>query len=315
MKNSFKTSRFLIILVLLFTLVLSSCGSAEDSYNSVAGSIEKADGEYTNTTNKDTALGTDGTTVPQDKTAKIIRDVNITGETKNFDEAIEKTKQQIADFDGYVEKSEVSGGKHLSDNRHIAKNANFTIRIPAEKLDGFLEETNALLNVTNSSESTKDVTLSYYDIESRLNTLKTKKTALESMLEQATNLDDMLLIQDNLYNVIADIESYQSQLNLYDNKVNYSTVTLRINEVIEYTVIEAEEPTFGERIANAFTNGWVYFGEFCQDFSVLLVALMPLLIILIIVIAIVITVKKNKKKKQCETVKEEQDQPDNEESE
>ncbi len=296
MKNTFKNYRIFILLVLALSLILSSCGSSGEKFDNVAmDSVDKAEGEILGTTDKAPALG-NGEITQTETQAKIIRDVNITGETKNFDEAVSKTKEQVSQFDGYIEKSDISGGRRLADDRHTAKNATFVIRIPADKLDGFLSETDALLNVTHSSESTKDVTLDYYDIQSRLDTLKTKKTALENMLKEAKSLNDMLLIQDDLYKVIADIEAYQSKLNLYDNKVNYSTVTLSIREVVEYTVLD-DDPGFGERIKTAFSDSWKFFGDFCQDFAIFVVGITPILIIAIIIIALVIVFKAKKKAK------------------
>jgi len=294
MKNTFKNYRIFILLVLALSLVLSSCGSSDEKFDNAAmDSVEKTEGETIGTT--DSALGNGEITQTETKT-KIIRDVNITGETKSFDEAVSQIKDQIAAFEGYIEKSDVSGGRHLADGRHTAKNASFVIRIPADKLDGFLNETNALLNVTHSTESTKDVTLDYYDIKSRLDTLKTKKTALENMLKESTSLNDMLLIQDDLYRVIADIEAYQSKLNLYDNKVNYSTVTLNVREVVEYTVLD-DNPAFGERIKTAFKDGWRFFGDFCEGFAVFVVGITPILIIAVIVITVILIVNAKKKAK------------------
>ncbi len=300
MKNKKSIFKSLLIITFLITaLVLSSCGS--DSENQEIKLDETA---YTEgaAPEANTALGNNSESVAVDKTAKIIRTIDIDGETKDFDIAVDAIKSRVAEFDGYVEKSELSGGQSLYSNSRSQKRALLVIRVPAEKLDKFLDETNELLNVTGSSESTKDITLDYYDVEARLNTLKTKRTALETMLEQAKSLDDMLLIQDNLYKVIADIEAYQSQLNQYDNKVNYSTVNLEIYEVAEYTVIE--EPSFWERTKTAFKESWQGFGKFWINFAVFVVRIFPALIILSIFAAIITPIavkyKRFKQKKKAE---------------
>lgn len=293
MKKLFKRS-IPLFLVLMSLVLLSACGSDSKTYdaqiNDFAETVEK---EYAS----DTALGESAIAdVPQN--SKIIRNAVIDGETKDFDSAVESVKNKISELEGYVEESDLYGGESLYNGTKSARRAEFIIRIPADALDKFLENTQGLLNITSSSESTTDVTLDYYDIQSRLDTLKTKKTALEAMLEKAETLDDMLVIQDNLYDVIADIEAYQSKLNVYDNKVNYSTVTLTIIEVVEYTV--TEEQSFGERINTAFKESWENFGEFCQDFAVFVVAALPVLmfpaIAGVIILIIMYTQKKKSKK-------------------
>ncbi len=279
---------FLILLVLLTSIVLTSCAS-DSKYDAEIGETE----EMVATDSAGTSSSNTNLT-PQ--SAKIIRDFVLKGETKEFDNAISVIQTKINENGGYIEKSEVYGGESLSNNRKTSKTANLVIRIPAEKLDGFLDQTQGLLNITNKTETTKDITLDYYDVKSRLETLETKKVALEAMLEKAENLDDLLKIQDSLYEVIADIEAYQSKLNLFDNKVNYSTVTLTIKEVVEYT--ETEELSFGKRVVNAFKNSWTNFGEFCLNFIVFFIAAIPTLLVLgLIAFIVLIIVKKIKQSK------------------
>lgn len=263
-------TRFILILFAVFALVLlSACSASGDSYEN------DVDGGYADVNGNDTTVGTEGGVTEVDTNGKIIRTVVLRGETKDFDSAIQSLKSKISENEGYVEKSSITGGESLSSNRKSSRNAVYTIRIPAEKLDDFLEKTEDMLNIISSSETTLDVTLEYYDIEARMKTLEAKKAALEKMLEQATTLNDIRTLQDDLYDVIGEIESYRSKLNVYDSKVSYSTVELTITEVIEYTEVKVEEPTFGERISSTFVKSWQVFGKFCQNLAVFLVGAMP----------------------------------------
>lgn len=265
--------RFLVVFVSLLALILlSACMAESDGY--YEGDRETG---YTDTNGKDTEVGTEGGVTEVNPNGKIIRNVVLRGETKDFDTALETLKNRISENGGYVEKSSVTGGESLNSNVKSSRNAVYTIRIPAEKLDNFLEKTEDMFNIISSSETTTDVTLEYYDIESRMKTLEAKKAALEKMLEQATSLSDIRTLQDDLYEVIGEIESYRSKLNVFDSKVSYSTVELTITEVIEYTEVKVEEPTFRERISTTFVKTWKGFWEFCQDLMVFLVGAMPVL--------------------------------------
>lgn len=288
MKNKrFGLKLFLIIAILMTSLLVSSCGADEKALDSQYNNGGNINDSAEMSPDKENTLGGNGGTVEADKAVKIIKSGDITGETKDFDNTVQNIKERVSEFNGYIEKSNVSGGQSLYDQRRREKTAELVLRIPSEKLSEFLDKTNALLNVISSKESTKDVTLEYYDAESRLNTLKTKRTALEQMLEQATNLEDMLLIQDNLYDVISEIEAYQSKLNLYDNKVNYSTINLKIQEVVEYTAQKEKEPSFWERTKTTFIDSWKGFGEFWQDFAIFVVGIFPSLIIIAVFAAII----------------------------
>lgn len=307
MKNSLTKLLSLFLIASLCVLPLASCGASENDkdalyeeivdtgMNGVANDIGEGAPELSDKQEKP-----NDSEFIKDKNAKIIRNITARGETKEFDSAYETIKSYITEANGYVESSNINGGESYSNNRRTERNATFVIRVPAEKLDSFIDKLEKLLNVTSFSENTTDVSLEYADIESRLETLRSKKTALEAMLEKAVTIDEIIMIQDNLYAVIADIEAYQSRLNVYDNKVNYSTVNLTVNEVVEYTEVEEEDPTFGKRISNAFTKTWTFFGELCLDIAVGLVWLMPYIIIPVIIIAVIVLIvklnKKNKKK-------------------
>lgn len=288
-----KKRKVLILLVLVLSaFTLASCGGGD--YNASIGTEDRYEGEYKgdDVLENGTAVGEGGTV--KDESAKIIRIVNINGESKDFEKTTEEIQGQVKDSGGYIENSEIRGGKSYIDGSHNSRTATYVIRIPADKLDAFLSTAKGLINVTSSSESTEDVTLDYYDIESRLNTLKSKKAALENMLSKAETLDDMLTIQENLYDVIADIEAYQSKLNLYDNKVSYSTVRLTVNEVVEYTETEL---SFGDRLSKAFKGGWEWFAEAGQDIAIVLVYLLPLLFVLLVGGIVWLTIHFIRKKK------------------
>lgn len=285
-----KRYTFIALVLVLMFLVLTSCGG---DYKSSAD-VDNYGGDY-----KDDQLMENGTAIDKggeikDTTAKIIRNVVIRGESKDFDSAVEIIAKQVTAHEGYVESSEIRGGKSYRGGSDVERTAVYVLRIPSDKLDSFLAKTKGAINVTSSSETTEDVTLDYYDIESRLNTLKSKKAALEAMLEKAETLDDMLTIQENLYDVIADIEAYQSKLNLYDNKVSYSTVSLTVDEVVEYT---ETEPGFGDRIAKAFSGGWDAFLSFGEGFAVVMVYAFPFFVIPLVGLGVFLVIRFIRKKK------------------
>lgn len=290
--KKFFNSTFILLLLLVLSITLCSCGANSASVEEIEIDDNTLEKEYDEDQLASSMLKPD-TAID----AKIIRTFSIRGETKDFDSAIDAITKQLSSVNGYVEQSNITGGQTLSSGRKIEKRATYVLRIPADKVDSFLENTKGSLNITSSSESSTDVTLDYYDIESRLKTLESKKIALDAMLEEAKTIDEILLIQDNLYQVISDIESYQSKLNTYDSKVNYSTVNLEIVEVVEYTELEKEEAAFGKRIGQAFKNSWKNFGKFLQGLAVFLVAAFPTLLVLAAITFLVIFIIRKSKKK------------------
>ena len=225
---------------------------------------------------------------------KIIRTVRMNCETKAYDDALTVIMTALAAHEGFVESSS-STGTGYTDVKGSARFAEYTLRVPAERLDAFLESlrVNEGIRILKQSATSDEITATYYDTVSRLETLQAEKASLTAMLEGFTDYSDiaaMLKVQERLYNVIEEIEALQTKLNLYDGQVAMSTVYLTLNEVITYTEVVPVEPTFGERISKAFTDSWTEFGEGCQDFAVWFVEAFPTLLVLAVIGGGVLTV-------------------------
>ncbi len=294
-----------ILTLILILCLLTSCGAAaEDKY---AGAEKPsyeldygygADGGFTED-KLENSNGT-GSTVDKEYAEKIIREVNMVTETRDFDDALAEIRANVSSLGGY-EQSVSTTGKSYNSSGTYCRVAKMVLRIPAEKLDEFLNEVGDLVNVTNQSTNSTNVTTQYYDIKSRIGVLESEKEAYEEMLKTSTDVSYLLEIKDRLYNVIEEIESYETQLRLYDSKVSYSTVTMSLEEVIEYSQITTTEDTFGTRISRAFVDSWKSFATGLQSFAVLLVYAIPTLLLLAFIaggtVAIVLTSIRHSKKK------------------
>lgn len=293
----------LTVSLLMAVLALASCdaGSSLDSApnmppadSSTAGGMEGGDG-----------AGSIVNGQPTDN-RKIIRTVTMSCETKAYDDAVTLIMDTLNAHGGYVEASNVTG-TGFENVKNSARRASYTLRVPAEKLDAFLEtlRTDEGIRILSQNATSDEITAAYYDTVSRLETLKAEKASLTAMLEGFTDYKDisnMLKVQERLYDVIEEIEALQTKLNLYDGRVAMSTVKLSLNEVIIYTEVVVPDPTFGERIGEAFRESWADFGEGCQDFAVWFVEAFPTLLVLVVIhggifLIIYTSVKRGQKKR------------------
>ncbi len=223
---------------------------------------------------------------------KIIETITMSIQTKEFDSFIANLELQVTALKGYVENSSVNGrGFDSSYNRY----ATYTVRIPASASNEFTSFISGNSVVTNKSISTKDVTLSYVDMESRVSALEAEKTALEKLLKDAETVTDIVSIRDKLTDVIYEIESYKSQLRAYDNLVEYSTIIISIYEV-ERTAIVEEQTTFQKISTNLKENFEdVWFG--IVSVFIFMVSSIPYLIPITLVATIVIIILRRKAKR------------------
>lgn len=229
----------------------------------------------------------------------LIRTVNMTAETKDFDNVRNAVEDKVKELGGYIERSGVSG----TGTAGSLHNATYVIRIPAEKLDELISTVGSNCTVTNSSESTTDVTLSYVDTKARLDSLRVEQEQLTELLKQAKDLDSIIVLQNRLTEIRYQIESAESTLRVLENQVTYATLSLRLREVME---IKPQEPphvdTYGEKIVKTFKKSLKAIGEFFKGVFLVLVAVSPVLVPLIIItvigiIILVNAIKKGKKRR------------------
>lgn len=232
-----------------------------------------------------------------DGTQKLIRTCTVEAETRDFDAASASLNERISRFDGYVESQKSSGSSYGASKS--SRLLTVTVRIPADKFGDFVTGLGDIMNVTSAASNVENVTETYYDAEARLATLKAERESLQKMmasLDNAKQYDFWLTLQKRLSETEQDIASLEARLRSYDNRVAYSTVTLTMREVIEFT--PTETPTFAARISKAFTSSWRSFAEFWQDFAVFFVSALPTLcVIAVIAVTVIIIVVASAKKR------------------
>lgn len=329
-----KRKRFKNVLgMLAVTLLLTGCGSpSTDSSNirtaasnsSVGGYYESAaygeedavfeaaNGEWDYESGEDAETVTDAAAQTE---RKLIKTVDMTVETKEFDKTLQLLQDKINACGGYVESMNTYNGSAYSDYRS-SRDASVTARIPNKELDGFLDTVSGISNVIRKNEQVEDVTLTYVDLESHKEALETEQKRLLELLEKAETVEDIITIESRLSDVRYQIESMGSQLRTYDNKIDYSTVYLDISEVRELTPVE--EKTTWERISSGFLARLKGVGHDVKEFFVWFLVNLPYLVIWAAVIALVVCVirwlkkigkkrKTTKKEKQAKSRSKEQE--------
>lgn len=109
-------------------------------------------------------------------------------------------------------------------------------------------------------------------------------------LDQAATIEEIISIEDRLTEIRYQVDSMESQLRTYDNKVDYSTVTIYIQEVVDYTTPIEEPKTPTERMKEGFANSVRDIGIGLREFGIGFVINLPYIVLLIVlaVIAFVI---------------------------
>ena len=211
---------------------------------------------------------------------KLIRDATLEMETKDFDAFLKSLRKQTSAFAGYTERSSV--GENYDGTRH----GNIVVRVPADKLDEFLDGLDGVGTVTSREESLRDVTQEYIDMESRIRALETEQKTLLELLGKAEELTDVLEIQNRLSEVRATLESYKGQMQALENQIDYSSVTIYIEEVKRYT--PAEKKSFFSQLRSNLSENFYSVGQGLRNFALNLLSSLPYLLVIAVIAAIAV---------------------------
>ena len=187
---------------------------------------------------------------------KIIYTADLALETTEYDTTLAALAEALQAAGGYVEHSENMNYGTTSRRIH------YVLRVPVEQYRSFLTAAEGTGSLTDKTEDSQDITAQYVDVAARIDTLQQQRTRLQQLSAQAETLYDLLEIEEKLSAVQYQLESYQRQLAVFDDQVDYCTVTVTVREVTVYTPVQ---PTALQRMQNALTRGFDDFADTLFD--------------------------------------------------
>ena len=199
---------------------------------------------------------------------KLIYRASVTAQTVDFNAADAQLRDMVLSAGGYFEGQSISNGTYY--NGEYLKRASYTIRVPAEKFEVFLSGLKEGITVKSVSQTAEDVGLQYSETEQRLETLKIKLSRLQDLLRQASNMSDIIDLENAISNTEYDIEYYTNTLNRYDSLIGFSTITLELNEVARPGSGIEEKEGFFKKLGREFVEGLDNAGEKLAGFFYLI---------------------------------------------
>ncbi len=276
----------IICVLLMFMLNLAGCGSKEAHYEDYVAESGGVSMEM----NESVEVSESGAL----KDRKLIENVHISVQTRAYDDFLSNITVAVSEHGGYIEHSDVTNNTDYTDNRY----AYLTIRIPADKLGEFTSLISEIGTVTNKTTSIEDITLQYVDTESHIKALRTEEETLLRLIEEAEDLDDILAVQSRLTEVRYQLESYESQLRTFDNKINFATVDLSVHEV-EREVVGKDSETVWDEIGANILTAFYNIGRFFRGLFIFALSALPYLAVIAAVVVPILyfTVIRPKRKK------------------
>ena len=267
-----KIVSFLLALMLALSLAACSAKSASSDSASMASDsydfngAELPDAKYDDTPSDDGAWnGQEVSSAGADlaeRGVKMVYTASIEMQTLEFDQAAQDIASLVESMGGYFEQKNFSN--YSSSYRH----ASYTVRVPAEQFTDFCTQVGTLCHVTWQSDTAENISERYYDTQSRLETAQIKLERLQELLKKAESMEDIITIESAISETEYEIEDLSGTMRHYDALVGCATVDLELSEVYRLSGTEDAPKSFGEKLANAFTDGLAATGQTLEDFAV-----------------------------------------------
>jgi len=103
-------------------------------------------------------------------------------------------------------------------------------KVPPEKLNVFIQYVGENGEIVNSSMNTEDITDSYFDAETRLDTKRKSLERYYDLLANASSVEEIVYIQRIIDGITEDIESLEGRLKVWNSQVNMATVSMYIRQ-------------------------------------------------------------------------------------
>lgn len=229
---------------------------------------------------------------PAADSRKVVKSAELVLQTTRYDEAAAKFESLVGSSGGYIESSSVQGTGAGGDDGRVAV---YTVRVPAERLDEFLNGAGALGTVVSRALHGEDVTQSYFDSETRLKTLRTEQDRILALMQKAEKIEDVITIEQRLTEVENEIEQLTGELKRLDSLISLSTVTVKINEVSVITSPQGNG--LGGQLASMLRTSVSALGKFFRYLLLALTAALPFLAVAAVIAAAVLFIRRRIKKK------------------
>ncbi len=299
-----------LVVAMMAAMLLSGCSAKQESgdyyanggYAEASAAVEEPAYDAEKTTDESGGAGNtidyDNSVLQPGVNRKIVYEGNISAQTTNYEEDYNAILAKLQALGGYVEQVSSSGTKPASwqdEGRH----ASMTLRVPNAKFSEFMSFLGDLGETQSVTMSGRDISLEYYNTEKQIESLRKREARLQVLLDKAETMKDIIDLEDQLAAVSDQIEALETQVRTYDSLIDFSTVTINLQEVMEITeVAPPTEKTLGERISSGFYSVLTVLADIGEGLLVFFISGIPVWIILaVILVPTIILVRRARKKR------------------
>lgn len=154
---------------------------------------------------------------------KVVTNTSFSLLVKNVNNFIDSAKVKVGEFGGFMVDTQINRDEK-------AETATIQARIPSAKLEEFSKYIRSIsVKVVYENIVGCDITDQYTDYEKRIASLESSKTKLEAIMDKAFTAEDILNIQEKIFLIQNQIDSYKGQLDYMEKASTTSLVTMTVS--------------------------------------------------------------------------------------
>ena len=238
-------------------------------------------------------------TVDLETDRKLIYQAYYSIETTDFDEDYAFILSTLESTGGYAQNTSVDGTKP-TEVGDWGRFANLSLRVPVDQYDRFLTALEGVGSITSKSQNADDVSAQYFDTEARIRILNTQLDRLEALMAKAQDIEDIIILEQEISDVMYELDRYEGQKRQLDNLIDYTTVSIYLQEVNEISTISASDKGVGQRIKDGFVDVIDVLVRFFEVLLIIVVAGSPVWITIGVIVVLVVWLTRRHKRKKAE---------------
>ncbi|MCP3820908.1 DUF4349 domain-containing protein [Streptomyces sp. A3M-1-3] len=196
----------------------------------------------------------------------IIRTATLTVEVKSAQKALEVARSAAESAGGFV------GNETTERDDDGGIFSKLVLRVPTDRFAGVLADIEGTGKLIGRKVGAQDVTEQVVDVDSRIRTQQASVARVREMMDKATKLSDVVMLEGELSTRQADLEALLAQQASLKDRTSMATITL---EVSEPETKREEKKDDDPGFLDALGGGWDAFVATLRWITVVIGAVLP----------------------------------------
>lgn len=197
----------------------------------------------------------------------IIRTATLAIETADAQKALAAARTAAEGAGGYV------GNEATRRGENGRMTSTVTLRVPGDRFDAVLGAMEGSGKLLNRKVEAQDVTEKVADVDSRVKSQQASVARVRDMMDKASALGDVVMLESELSKRQSDLESLLAQQTALKDQTSLGTITMEVSEPTPKPVEPEKEkkPAF----MDALRGGWDVFSTVVRFLTLAVGALLP----------------------------------------